>query len=224
MERSPRGIIQRAKDTIRKLRTPKEPPVRAKSWVRHGDLELFTLEEGEIILYRPVQSLEQVYETLERLKCSNVTKVNEGDRLVGVQWTVDHDEFFGTGKILSRTLAFQLDENGMLGYSCSIESEELKKTDDGRVPNTLQFSRDPNETFSQAMFTYYFLFPFAQERHAELAPTDSFNFQFEGTEDDDSDVRVRIGGVKFRFIPSVLPKSPINGLVEIETPDSEPKK
>jgi len=226
MERRSRGIIQRAKDAIDQLRTPKEPPIRAKRWVQHGNLALCTLEEGEIIPYRPVQTLEQVNETLERLKCANVTKVNEGDGLIGVRWIVDYDGFLGigSGEIPPRMLTFYLDENEMLGYSCSVESEELKSAENKRVTNALQFSRDPNETFSQTMFSYYFLFPFAQEKHAELAPTDSFNFQFEGTEDDDSDVRVRIGGVKFRFIPCMLPNSPINGTVEIEVPDLEHKE
>ena len=223
MERRSRGIIQRAKDTFGRLKAPKEQPVRAKSWVQHGNHALWTLEEGAIIPYRPVQSLEQVCETLERLNCANVTKVLDGDQITAVEWIIDYEcAVLGIGRqgdIIPHTLVFSVDEQSDIKFACRIGLKEFETDKNGMLPNTLNWSRDPNELFTQAGAIYYFLFPFAQEAHAELAPTDSFNFQFEGTEDNDTDVGVRIGGVKFRFIPSMLPNSIINGIVKIEVPD-----
>lgn len=226
MERSTRGFSQRIMEAIDRFRKPKEPLVRTKNWVQHGDLALWTAEEGEIVPYRSVRSLDEVGETLEKLGCANITKVQDGDKISSIEWTVDYNKCIGLGpgKISPRTLAFYLDENEALRYSCKVESQEFKSLEDGRVPNTLHFSGNAEETFSQVKGTYYFLFPFAQENHEVLAHTDTFNFQFMGTDDNNSDVRVRIGGVQFTFIPSVRSNSPLEGKVKIEVPDFEPKK
>lgn len=228
MERRSIGFIQRAKDTIGNLRRSKKPPVRAKGWVQHGNHAFWTEEAGAIIRYRQVRNLEEVAEILEKLECANITHIMEGDRIIAVEWMVNNERAVlglgHEGEITPRALQFSVGDNGSLKFSCEVSSEKFQTDKNGKVSNALGWSSDATESFTQARATYYFLFPFAQEKHAELAPTDTFNFQFMGTEEDDKDVRVRIGGVKFKFRPSMLPNSTINGTVQIEVPDSEPKK
>ncbi len=227
MERRSRGIVQRAKDAIEQLRTTKEPPIRAKGWVQHGNLAFWTLQEGEIITYRPIRTLEEVIATLARLECANISKVMDDDQIIAVEWIIDHERAVlglgHQGDITPRTLQFSVGDEGSLKFACKVSSKKFETDKNGRVPNTLEWSSDTTESFTQAKATYYFLFPFAQEKHAELAPTDTFNFQFTGTDDNDAGVRVRIGGVKFTFIPKTGPNSPLKGEAIIEVPDFEPK-
>lgn len=229
---SPHSLKNHLVSLVRKLRTLALTggdfyDVRETGWSdwgeKHPGLAIRTVQKGERIPYKRVESLDELADTFEKLGCQKVLKTQKNGKTCAVEWSVDYQPpflgFVGEGKTIPiHTLVFDQSSDGSMNFSCKINSEDFKTNSGRRIPNTLKWSNNAEETFSPSMGTYYFSFPFAQEQHNRLANSDLSGFQFEGSKDKDRKVKVRIGGIKFTFVPITEPVSILGGKVQIETP------
>lgn len=156
--------------------------------------------------------------------CRNITKVVNGKEVTAIEWMVDQQEPFlglmGKGhSIPPHILTFSKDPKGNLQYSCRLGDEELKSNKENLIspPPTLKWS-DRQKEFTPVEATLYFLFPIAEEPHSPIARTDMLDFQFSTIDGKSMDVKVRIAGVKFIFIPTNGPDSVLGGRVKVMAP------
>lgn len=228
------GLIQKGKNSLQwKLRDVEYADFdnpRRQEWSEGKGkgpvLAIRHLTEGGHIGYRKVTDLETLSGILVKIGSRNVTEVQEKGNLVAVDWTMTTKKsgLFGGGEDVPtepRTIRFCKTNNNNLKYSVLLNYEGFMSGEDGNFSNQLGWSDELSKRFSPVRATNLFLHVFATDNYEPLVQLDVFGFQFfTGMETVDKDVRVRIAGIAFKFIPEKKPNSVLEGKVEISIPQN----